>query len=269
MRFAALVSIAVATGCTLLSGAADLEIAGDDTTNGIPREETSSPEASPTADAMTPSIDASVDAASTDAAVFDAAPLPPSRLRYITFETGMATGAFGVDEVTGTSTVAGVPPLSGGHSLRLDTGSARVSFPPRNEIWISVLFARAAPGDLVTMQLGGGQTATIIVVDGGNGRLAVRARVQNSTIGTSAAVVEPNKVARLGMHLKQGMFGDGAFEAWVVNGNAKFAQNFTNFGTIPFFGAFERIDFGELSPQAPSGLVVDDIQVDDASMPPP
>lgn len=256
-RVGVVLTAVVAMGCGLVSGASDLEVVADGPTTG-PDGGDATPDvtrAPPDGSTKDGGADVSVDA------------LPPSRLREVTFESGKVEvpGGDGVDDLDGEAVVQSANVLRGSRSLALQKGRVTVKWPEQAEVWVRWVSLRESTVAATPIaELG---PLTIDMVAAGGDRAQIRVRIGTTVAATSPSMKVAKVPLQVGLHFKKGVT-DGVIEVWADAGPGQSAQL-----GAPFLSqatASVTFPLSEVVLETADGTetILDDIRVDNASMPP-
>jgi hypothetical protein len=100
-----------------------------------------------------------------------------------------------------------------------------------------------------------------------DGRL--RLRVDAAGIGADSAPLVPGQVYRIGLRQRAGTGSNGILEAYVAEGDAPFVAPFAATTTGDWTAPTDRVRLGTTASSFPVRVVVDDLQLNGAVMPPP
>jgi hypothetical protein len=263
LRAAAIVAASLLAGCALISGAADLEV------GALPSD-------SPEVDAggvveasLPPRPDASADgpvAIVLDGALPDGA--PSTRLREVTFESGVIKGKDGADQTSGSPLIESFSPVAGKHSARLDKDDAiEVDFAPVPEIYATFLvrFENIGLGTEVFLRIGTATTLDVEIAPG-NAAAAVQVHVGPVVLGPGGSLNDSGQTYRMGIHLRQVGTSTGV-EVFVAARGAAFGVAAVA-GSVGNAGKLHSLQLGAIK-GGNIKSVVDDILIDTVAMPPP
>lgn len=246
-------------GCGLISGASDLEVVTDGASTSPPRDDATT-DALPTADGGTKETggDASVDA-----------PLPKSRLREVTFESGQVElpGGDGVDDLDGEGLVQTTVVLNGNRSLALESGRVTVEWPEQDEVWLRWVLLRDGVVAGPLAQFG---PLTLDMISAGADRAQVRVRIGSTVAATSPSLRVGNVPLHLGLHFKKGVT-NGVIEVWAnasQGKNGQLGMPFLSQTTASVTFDLTEVVIGSPAAKDRAEMILDDILVDNASMPP-
>lgn len=254
-RIGVVLTAVLAVGCGLVSGASDLEVVADEPAPDSGRGDATPDVTGAPADATRDSgADVSVDA------------LPASRLREVTFESGKVEvpGGDGVDDLDGEGVVQSANVLRGSRSLTLQKGRVTVRWPEEPEVWVRWVSLRQEAVAAPIAEFG---PLTIDLVASGTDRAQIRVRIGNTVAATSPSMRVANVPLHVGLHFKQGVT-NGVIEVWADAGPGQSAQLGAPFLSQSTASVTFPLNEVVLQTADRTETVLDDIRVDNASMPP-
>lgn len=264
------VAVASSAGCSLISGASDLEV---DPRIGF--EPVALPDSGRDEASVISRPDGGADGASTDSAsdaAVDSAVDGGSRIRTVTFESGTLTGAGGVDSVTGglgqLSIVSGAQALGSMFSMRADKDcSGRVGFADTSELYATFLVRFENIGLATSAILAIGVAPPLsgleLAVDGDEG---IQLFLGNNQIATGGGKLTDNNTYRVGIHIRSGNAGVSLVEVFAGAKGAPFGQPVLSVNNR-VIGTPRSAAMGIV--RGNSRGVFDDLTLDKASMPAP
>jgi hypothetical protein len=255
-----IVVLMMLAGCSILTGASDLTIdsslAGKDggTSSDSPPGEAGGDGGRDAAPIV--GEDAGVDAA------------PTSRLREVTFESGLLLGTNGADTSTGTPFVSPDFALRGKYSMLVGTSVAfvEITFPEADEIYASFAFAvatfPAARGVIARFSFADPSTTLDFSIAENAGMIV---KLGGSSVGIGG-VLQVGPAYRVGVHIAR-TGGGMTIRAQVADGAATVLDGKGSGVTVGSLGGVKRIALGAIDTEL-SG-VFDQLLVDTVAMPAP
>ena len=202
-----------------------------------------------------------------------ATPAPGARLKDMTFEGGSLTDpATGADRLEGAvlPTLETVAPIKGAYAAHTaGTGSSylRADFPPTTDLYVALYIRlNALPAaDVRLVQILAAGTAIGDLVLNEHGQLRLRAFT--NTIGAPVGPLQVGVVYRLGIHQRAGSGADAVLEGYLATGDAPFGAPFARTSQGTWTTPADRLKVGGTN--NPVDLVLDDVALDAAALPPP
>lgn len=260
------VAVAFIAGCSLISGASDLEV---DPLFGL--EPAALSDGGLVEASAIPRPDGGSDGGRTDSAS-DAAVDAGSRIRTVTFESAMLTGADGVDSVAGglgqLTIVSGAQALGSTFSMRSDKDSSgRIAFADTNELYATFLVRFENIGLATSTILAIGVATPLsgleVAVDNDEG---LQLYLGGNQIATGGGKLADNNTYRVGIHIRSGNAGASIVEVFAGAKGAPFGQPALSVNNR-VIGTPRSAAIGIV--RGNSKGVFDDLTLDKASMPAP
>ncbi|PYU95571.1 MAG: hypothetical protein DMG25_03875 [Acidobacteria bacterium] len=195
-----------------------------------------------------------------------------TRLKDTTFEGGSLTGSTGASKVSGTVNLETAAPLKGYYSVRIPIAATdswfEDDFASVDNLYVSfyVRVNTLPSADLrIALISNAGITVGNIVLRTTG---ALRLRNSSTTIGSDTAPLAVGQLYRVGIHQQDGTGSNAVLEGFLAQGDNQFATPFasTSSGTWTTPATFFR---GGATVSTAVDLVMDDIRLDTAFMPPP
>jgi hypothetical protein len=194
----------------------------------------------------------------------------PTRLREVTFESGLLVGKDGADILTGIATPFKQQPLRGQWSMVANDGKqfVEVELPSPEEIYVTFLFAISS--------FAAGEFASTLLRVGLSDRSVVDFRVTEHTGSTLSAngvtvgiftVLQLGTVYRAGLHIRTSAQGT-LVEGNIATARAPFDPRNLGMNSGPTHGAVKYVQLGAIDVPTITA-VFDQLLVDTAQMPPP
>jgi hypothetical protein len=232
---------------------------------------TNTPTITPTAD---PNTSPTATNMPTNTPVATATATPPSggsRIKDITFESGL-TGADGADSASGTTiTRITTGALKGGASAQVANTSAASAYLQEDFTAVDNLFVSfylkvntLPTSDLRIALISNSGTTVGELLLRSNGSL--RLRNAGTTIGSDSAALAAGTIYRIGLVQKKGTGGDALLQAFLATGDAAFGAPFAQTTSGGWTSQATRLRVGA-TVSGVVNLIVDDVRLDGAAMP--
>ena len=192
-------------------------------------------------------------------------------VKDITFEGGSLTDpASGADLSVGTVMLETAAPVKGTYSARIPNAAnayLEENFTAADDLYLSfyVRISQLPSADVRIAQISDAGSTVGNVYLLANGRLRLR---NGSTTIADSAPLSAGQIYRVGFHQRKGTGANAVLEAVVATGDAGFGAPFAALSTGSWTTAADRLRIGSTIAVAVD-LVLDDIRLDAAVMPPP
>jgi len=195
-----------------------------------------------------------------------------TRIKDITFEAGSLTDpTSGADKVIGTVSLETTTPLKGAYSASIPNAASSYleeSFTAVDDLYVSFyLRVNALPTSDTRIALisnAGTTVGTVFLRTNGS----IRLRNSSNVIGSDSAPLILGQLYRIGIRQKKGTGADAILEAFLAQNDDAFGPAFARTTVGSWTTGADRLRAGATL-AVPANIVIDDIRLDFASMPPP
>jgi hypothetical protein len=189
----------------------------------------------------------------------------------VTFESGrIVDSADGATRTNGVMELETAAPIFGVYSARMASEDAFLerAFPVAPDLFASVYFRSptlpALNVRIMQLWLGTASSGNIVFLTSGQLRL----RMGTTAIGADSTALVPGQTYRVALRQASGSGANGRLEAYVARAGEPFGAPFASTTTGTWTSPVDRVRIGATSGTTSVRLVVDDLRLDGAAMPP-